>query len=98
MLARPLWGIAPAGAQSIMTRHVSASEQGHLQGALNSLASLAALLGPGLFTLVYARSIARHGGSNVPGAAWLLSTIMLLGASVLMLRVTATVSPEATQV
>jgi DHA1 family tetracycline resistance protein-like MFS transporter len=89
-----LWGLAPAAAQSIMTRRVGASEQGQLQGALGSLASVAALLGPGLFTLIYARSIARHGTSNIPGAAWLLSTIMLLGAAVLMLRVTETVRPE----
>jgi MFS transporter, DHA1 family, tetracycline resistance protein len=89
-----LWGLAPAAAQSIMTRRVGASEQGQLQGALGSLASVAALLGPGLFTLIYARSIARHGASNIPGAAWLLSTIMLLGAAVLMLRVTETVRPE----
>jgi hypothetical protein len=30
----------------------------------------------------------------MPGAAWLLSTIMLLGATVLMLRVTGAASPE----
>jgi DHA1 family tetracycline resistance protein-like MFS transporter len=89
-----LWGLAPAAAQSIMTRRVGASEQGQLQGALGSLASVAALLGPELFTLIYARSIAGHGARNMPGAAWLLSTIMLLGATVLMLRVTGAASPE----
>jgi DHA1 family tetracycline resistance protein-like MFS transporter len=91
-----LWGIAPAAAQSVMTRHVNASEQGQLQGALNSLASVAALVGPGLFTLIYARSIAGHDRSNMPGAAWFFSTIMLLGAIVLMLRVTSNAPPEAT--
>lgn len=89
-----LWGLAPAAAQSIMTRRVSASEQGQLQGALGSLASFAALLGPGLFTLIYARSIDGHGVRNMPGAAWLLSTVMLLGATVLMLRVTGAAHPE----
>jgi DHA1 family tetracycline resistance protein-like MFS transporter len=84
-----LWGLAPAAAQSIMTRRVSASEQGELQGALGSLAGLASLLGPGLFTLTYARSINRHGAGNLPGAAWLLSTLMLLSAAVVTLRVTA---------
>jgi DHA1 family tetracycline resistance protein-like MFS transporter len=92
-----LWGLAPAAAQSIMTRRVSASEQGQLQGALGSLASVAALVGPGLFTLIYARSISGHGANNMPGAAWLLSTIMLLGAAVLMLRVTGTVRSEVQQ-
>jgi DHA1 family tetracycline resistance protein-like MFS transporter len=84
-----LWGLAPAAAQSIMTRRVSASEQGELQGALGSLAGVASLLGPGIFTLTYARSINRHGAGNLPGAAWLLSTLMLLGAAVVTLRVTA---------
>jgi DHA1 family tetracycline resistance protein-like MFS transporter len=89
-----LWGLAPAAAQSIMTRRVSSSEQGQLQGALGSLAGVAALLGPGLFTLIYAHSIDGHGVRNLPGAAWLLSTLMLLGAAILMLRVTSTVRPQ----
>jgi DHA1 family tetracycline resistance protein-like MFS transporter len=75
-----MWGLAPAAAQSMMTRHVSASEQGELQGALGSLAGLASVIGPGIFALTYARSIDGHGGS-LPGAAWLLSTLMLLGAA-----------------
>jgi DHA1 family tetracycline resistance protein-like MFS transporter len=90
-----LWGLAPAAAQSIMTRRVSASEQGELQGALGSLAGVASLLGPGLFTLIYARSIDGHGAGNLPGAAWLVSTLMLLGAAVLTLRVNTDAPPEA---
>jgi DHA1 family tetracycline resistance protein-like MFS transporter len=70
-----------------MTRRVGDSEQGELQGALASLAALASLGGPVLFTLTYARSIA-PGGWNVPGGAWLLSMFMLLAAAVLALRVT----------
>jgi DHA1 family tetracycline resistance protein-like MFS transporter len=93
-----LWGLAPAAAQSIMTRRVSASEQGQLQGALGSLASVASLVGPGLFTLIYARSIDGHGARNLPGAAWLLSTLMLLGAAILMLRVTGSAPSEAAEV
>lgn len=79
-----LWGLAPAAAQSIMTGRVSASEQGELQGALASLAGVASLIGPGLFTLTYARSI-EHGAGRLSGAAWLLSTLMLLGATVVTL-------------
>jgi DHA1 family tetracycline resistance protein-like MFS transporter len=82
-----LWGLASVAAQGIMTRRVGASEQGELQGALASLASLASLAGPVLFTLTYARSIA-PGPWNVPGAAWLLSMLMLIGAAILAVRVT----------
>lgn len=81
------WGLAPAAAQGIMARRVSVSEQGALQGALGSLASLASLVGPVLFTLTYARSIA-PGGWNAPGAAWLLAMLVLLAAAVVALRVT----------
>ena len=82
------WGIAPAAAQSVMTRQVSASEQGQLQGALVSLASIASMLGPELFTLIYAQSF--HKGSiwNLDGVAWLCATLLLLAATALMLRVT----------
>jgi DHA1 family tetracycline resistance protein-like MFS transporter len=89
-----LWGLAPAAAQSIMTRRVSASEQGQLQGALGSLAGVASLLGPELFTLTYARSIDGHSARSMPGAAWLLSTVILLAAAVLMLRVTGSAQRE----
>jgi hypothetical protein len=35
-----------------------------------------------------------HGAGNLPGAAWLLSTLMLLGAAVVTLRVTADAPPS----
>jgi MFS transporter, DHA1 family, tetracycline resistance protein len=82
-----LWGLAPAAVQGIMTRRVGDSEQGQLQGALASLAALASLGGPVLFALTYARSIG-PGTWNIPGAAWLLSMLMLLAAAILALRVT----------
>jgi MFS transporter, DHA1 family, tetracycline resistance protein len=82
-----LWGLAPAAAQGLMTRRVGVSEQGELQGALASLASLASLGGPALFTLTYARTIG-PGGWNIPGAAWLLAMLVLLAAAVLALCVT----------
>jgi DHA1 family tetracycline resistance protein-like MFS transporter len=82
-----LWGLAPAAAQGIMTRRVGAEEQGELQGALASLASLASLGGPVLFTLTYARSIG-PGPWALPGAAWLLSMLVLLAAAVVGVWVT----------
>jgi DHA1 family tetracycline resistance protein-like MFS transporter len=48
------WGLAFPSAQSLMTRHVSASEQGQLQGAIASLTGIAGLVGPGLFTQTFA--------------------------------------------
>lgn len=89
LLGMPLiaaWGIAPAAGQSLMTRKVNASEQGQLQGALSSLSSIAALVGPIPFALTYARSIEKGGSSHITGEVWLLSTVMLLVAAVLLPR------------
>ncbi len=82
------WGLAPAAAQSVMTRWVSNSEQGQLQGALGSLASIAALLGPGLFTLIYAQSFHKENFCSLAGTAWLFAMLLLLVTAGLMLRVT----------
>src|SRR6185312_15065368 len=46
-----LWGFANPSLQALMTRHVSASEQGQLQGANSSLTAIAGLAGPAIFTL-----------------------------------------------
>ena len=83
------WGLAPAAAQSVMTRLVSSSEQGQLQGALGSLASIASLLGPELFTLIYAQSFHKGSVLNLPCTAWLFAMFLLLAAAGLMLRVTS---------
>lgn len=68
-----LWGFAMPSAQSIMTRHVSVSEQGQLQGANASLMSIAGIVGPALFTQTFAATLDR-----LPGAAFMLAGAMLL--------------------
>jgi MFS transporter, DHA1 family, tetracycline resistance protein len=75
-----LWGLAGAASMGIMSRLVSASEQGQLQGANSSLMALAGLFGPGLFTQAFARSIAPGEGWHLPGAPFLLAAAMLLAA------------------
>ncbi|MFT4113815.1 MFS transporter [Silvibacterium sp.] len=90
-----LWGLAPAAAQSFMTRSINATEQGQLQGALASISGVATLFGPALFTGIYSHScLARacndHPLWSMPGAAWLCSTILLLCAAGLMLSVSGT--------
>jgi len=78
-----LWGFAMPSAQAIMTRHVSVSEQGQLQGANASLASLAGIFGPGLFTQTFAATL-----GPMPGAAFILAALMLLAAAAIGWRVT----------
>ncbi len=83
-----LFGLAGPAAQSLMTRHVSPSEQGQLQGAVNSLNGLAGLFGPGLFTLLFAAAIQQKGVWHLPGAPFYLAAFLLLASFLLARQVT----------
>ncbi|MBX3346921.1 MAG: TCR/Tet family MFS transporter [Nitrospira sp.] len=72
------WGLAAPSAQVFMTRRVSPSEQGQLQGAIASLTGIAGLLGPTLFTQTFAAFIGPQADWHLPGAPYLLSTLLLL--------------------
>jgi len=78
-----LWGFAMPAAQAIMTRHVSVSEQGQLQGANASLTSLAGIFAPALFSQIFSATLL-----TVPGAAFMLAGTLLLLAMAIGLRVT----------
>jgi DHA1 family tetracycline resistance protein-like MFS transporter len=52
-----LMGLVGPGVQSLMSRRISANEQGRLQGANGSLMAIANMTGPILFTEIFARSI-----------------------------------------
>ena len=61
-------------------------EQGQLQGALGSIRAVTGMLGPMIFTQVFAAAV-RHGGEPLLGAAFLLSAVLLLATLVIGLRV-----------
>jgi MFS transporter, DHA1 family, tetracycline resistance protein len=81
-------------AQSLLSRQTSPSEQGQLQGAINSLRGIAGLFGPGLFTLIFSISIGS--GIHIPGSPFYTAAAMLLVALILAQRATRT-PPPATQ-
>jgi len=84
-----LWGLAGPSAQAIMSRRVSPSEQGQLQGASSSLQAITGMIGPTLFTQVFAWSITDRGpGLHLPGAPFLAAAVMLLLAGALAWWVT----------
>ena len=87
-----LWGLAGAASMGIMSRLVSGSEQGQLQGANSSLMAVAGLLGPLLFSYVFAHSIASDSTWQLPGAPFLLASAMLLAATALAWWTTRPVS------
>lgn len=83
-----LWGLAGPPAQSLMTHRVSVKEQGELQGALGSMRSIAMLVGPGVFSWLFAYSIdLKMHAWQVPGAAWYLAALLLAVTVVLALNV-----------
>jgi DHA1 family tetracycline resistance protein-like MFS transporter len=80
-----LMGLYGPSSQGLMTRLVSPSEQGKLQGANASLMGISGLIGPGLFTFAFSSFISRHDW-RLPGAPWFLAGLMLLIAMALALR------------
>jgi len=83
-----LWGIANPSAQGIMTHLVEPTEQGQLQGALSSIMGIASCIGPGLFTQSFAIAIGTYAAWGVPGAPFLLATLILLCAALIAWRTT----------
>ena len=71
-------GVAGPAVQSLMTRRVSASEQGRLQGANASLQAIAGIVAPVLFGVVYTLAQASGGGPVVLGAPFVLASLTLL--------------------
>lgn len=81
-----LSGFIQPGVQGLMTRRVGASEQGRLQGASSSIQGITGLIGPGLFTSVFAWSVDGRNGGHMPGIAVLVAAALLLvGFGVTML-------------
>jgi len=77
-----LWGLTGPSLQSLLSRLCEPTQQGQLQGALGSLTSLGGIIGPFLFANVFAFGIAHHGNFYQPGLAFLLASLILLGAAI----------------
>lgn len=80
-----LWSLAGPSSQSMMTRRVSPAEQGELQGAIGSVRSIGILVGPGIFSMTFAASLAP--AVSAPGLAWYLAAAMLVVACGVATRV-----------
>lgn len=73
-----LSGVAGPAVQSMMTRRVSAAEQGRLQGANTSLQAIAGIIAPLLFGGIYSLAHTSAAGPAVLGAPFLLASVILL--------------------
>ena len=70
------WQLLVPGLQGLMTRRVGPSEQGQLQGANQSLAGMASVVGPLLYGLSFAWAV-RHPQWHVPGLPFLLASLTM---------------------
>ncbi len=82
------WGLANPAVQALATRDVDPSEQGRLQGAFMSLASLCGVFAPLMYAGVFAWSIAPDGGWHFAGAPFLLAGVIVALAAVVSERAT----------
>jgi MFS transporter, DHA1 family, tetracycline resistance protein len=85
-----LWGLAGAATQALMTQLVAPDQQGQLQGATTSVQSVSQLVGPFLFTLIFAYFIGGQAPLQLPGAPFLLASALLVLALVIAARTLAT--------
>jgi DHA1 family tetracycline resistance protein-like MFS transporter len=81
MLPNALWGLAMPTLQSLMTQRVSESEQGQLQGANMSVASIAGVVSPLFFGFVYSASVGANPLIPHPGTSFFLASLVLLAGA-----------------
>jgi DHA1 family tetracycline resistance protein-like MFS transporter len=81
-----MWNISFPAALGLMTHRVSEREQGELQGAISSLRSIAFVIGPYLFSGIFAWFITPNRAINLPGAPYYFAAALLFIAMLLATR------------
>jgi DHA1 family tetracycline resistance protein-like MFS transporter len=81
-----LGGIAGPALQGIMSGQVPANEQGELQGALTSLMSLTAIIGPLLMTNLFSYFTRSTSPAYFPGAAFLMGAVLTVFSIFMAMR------------
>lgn len=83
ILPNALWGLAMPTLQSLMTQRVSESEQGQLQGANMSVASIAGISSPLFFGAIYELSVGPGKPIFWSGISFLIAALVLLAAAII---------------
>ena len=83
-----LWGLANPASLALMSRFVGPSEQGRLQGANASISGMANLFGPSLFTLSFAYAIGAGSFLHLPGAPFIIASVLVFAAAAVAWLVT----------
>jgi DHA1 family tetracycline resistance protein-like MFS transporter len=75
-----LGGVTMPTIQSVISRQVGADEQGRLQGALMSLASITGILGPAILTTLFSYFIRPQAAVHLPGMPYYFSFALVVTA------------------
>lgn len=78
MIPFALGGLAMPAIQGVIANQVPDNEQGEMQGAITSLISLTAIIGPVLMTDLFYRFTKESGGFYFPGAPFLMAAFLTL--------------------
>jgi DHA1 family tetracycline resistance protein-like MFS transporter len=81
-----LGGIANPAMQSVMSRQVGPSSQGELQGAVASLASIAAILSPLFMTQLFSHYSSPGAAVVFPGAPYLVSGVFVFACVLIAMK------------
>jgi DHA1 family tetracycline resistance protein-like MFS transporter len=86
ILIGSIGGIGSPATQSMISRAVPADEQGAVQGALNSITSIAGIVAPVLWTALFSWSIAKDRAFPLPGLSFYGACAVSLAAAGLAWR------------
>lgn len=86
ILIGSLAGIGSPATQSMISQAVPADEQGAVQGALNSITSIAGVLAPLIWTAMFSWAIAPERSMKIPGLPFYGAAVVSLLAAVLAWR------------
>ena len=70
--------------QSLLSQRVPRNAQGELQGAVASLVSVSAIIGPPLMTQLFRRFTAADATANFPGVSFIFSALLAVSAFIIL--------------
>ena len=88
-------GLVQPTSQSLMSRRVPGDEQGRLQGAMSGIQSITGLVGPSLYTTVFAWAITGGKSLDLPGLGILVASGLAFFALLLAVRYAKPLSTSA---
>ncbi|HYX73174.1 MAG TPA: TCR/Tet family MFS transporter [Steroidobacteraceae bacterium] len=81
-----LFALTYPSMNALASQQIPANAQGELQGAVASLGSLSAIIGPPLMTQIFSRFSDPTGAVYLPGAAFLAAAVLTVACAALFLR------------